>query len=719
MPDFARMHQYEKQLTSPNTNRPLFPKGLFTHFFIPQKSISMRFTIALPDAGRKISFPVGSMSILTRKGAQVLAFLIGSLTLAALPAAAQGPDSSSLPAVWLRADKGEITSMLWSDHSGHKRHATALNGEGPVKDALFNYNPALSFDGINDYLKIPFSVEGLDELTIMAIFRSADTTEKGVWGAERGLARNILLTTHRAAGPDSTVDAIGNNGGFAVLNTVVQNWNKALTTSDSAYLALGSAGKQKDFQPFKGILAELLVFDKRLDLLEQLKYETYLALKYGIPLQDRNYVSTANKVVWAAGPNKKFAWRIAGLGKDSSLLLDQKQSRSAFDTAGLFTVSVGKLAPTNAENKAILPNGNFLVWGDNNEALTTAAAPGDSLALLERKWLMSASGSEAPGLKTSIRLDLKQLPPHPKGYWLVIDRSAQSEFSIDNLSYVLADSVSADSIAVYENVSWDSDRSGRDVFSFARSKGFTAVLTNLNPPSCIEPLSGRASFQLLGGRAPYQYELANTSTGHVRKGSSADAEGRMSVDALAAGNYSFRINDADGQKTTRTFSVTVPGALVIELGSDRKLTPGQPVVLDATRNIPDTAAVKYQWRSSYGLTATGGKISVTETGIYTVEVTNAQGCVYSDEVVVYGAGKYRFEVFPSLSTDGRYNVSISLPEQGNVNVYLADLKGNKLREMTGRNGSEFYFTGRIPTPGMYMVVWQTAKGTETRKIIVH
>src|SRR5690349_7075229 len=73
---------------------------------------------------------------------------------------AQQMDSSSLPVVWLRADKSEFTNTSWSDYSGNRYNATALKGEGPAKNSLFNFNPALSFDG-NNYMKIPYSVDGL------------------------------------------------------------------------------------------------------------------------------------------------------------------------------------------------------------------------------------------------------------------------------------------------------------------------------------------------------------------------------------------------------------------------------------------------------------------------------------------------------------------------------------------------------------------------------
>src|SRR5258708_5093420 len=104
------------------------------------------------------------------------------------------------------------------------------------------------------------------------------------------ISSNPRMRPHRVNGPGNTVDTVI-TAGMPALCTVMQTWqrNDSIAPSPSAYLMVGSTGQGGGIPPFKGALAELLVFDRSLDVLTQMQYETYLALKYGIPLTSGNY----------------------------------------------------------------------------------------------------------------------------------------------------------------------------------------------------------------------------------------------------------------------------------------------------------------------------------------------------------------------------------------------------------------------------------------------
>lgn len=154
----------------------------------------------------------------------IFCFLFSSQSLFAQSATKASPKLESplpAPAIWLRADLGKFTHGLWADKSGYKRHATALSEESPLKKGMINFHPAISFDGVNDYMKIPYSAEALPALTILAVFKSADTTERGIWGAEKAFSRNLMLSTRRVAGPDSVIDLYGPHENKAVISSIV------------------------------------------------------------------------------------------------------------------------------------------------------------------------------------------------------------------------------------------------------------------------------------------------------------------------------------------------------------------------------------------------------------------------------------------------------------------------------------------------------------------
>src|SRR5687767_14222378 len=96
----------------------------------------------------------------------------------------QPTDSLTGPRVWLNADRSTLSATRWSDIGFFKNDAVgASSTTTPSSFGIINFNKSLIFDGIDDYLKIPYSLEGLSELSILAVFQSSDTTERGIWGA--------------------------------------------------------------------------------------------------------------------------------------------------------------------------------------------------------------------------------------------------------------------------------------------------------------------------------------------------------------------------------------------------------------------------------------------------------------------------------------------------------------------------------------------------------
>jgi hypothetical protein len=628
--------------------------------------------------------------------------------------------TETVPVLWLRADQGTITPTIWPDQSGNKRHATALAGEGPLETGTFNFNRAYVFDGVNDYLKVPYSLEGLSGMTLLAVFQSSDTTERGVWGTELALSRNTMLSTRRANGPDEMTDTYGKNEQLPILSTILQNWTESVPGSSDAYLALGSSGKTRTIQPFKGKVAEFIVFDRALGFMERLQVETYLAIKYGIPLQGKNYLSAKQEVLWPAETNKAFAYRITGLGRDDAFTLYQKQAQSAYDTTHFLTMSVGALAASNAENKSILQEGDFLLWGDNNLALTDKKGMGKDtlLSILERKWLMDVTGNTIHQLPCQLQVDFKQLPVDSLGYWLVIDRSGIGTFATDGLAYILPDSISADRIAYFRKLSWDPDQSGNDHFSFARAQHLFAAINRLTNPTCDNLVSGEASIDLIGGTAPFQHELTS-SNGVFRRWKGTAHSLDRALRSLKPGTYTLKVTDAKNYSVERSFTLTLPDMIQVNLGEDVALAPGNEVVLEATLANPTSEPVSYRWENSYGFTSTQSKIVVKESGVYKVTVTNQKGCEFSDEIIVSGATAQRFQLTPSLVAAGeRFSIGVSLPQAGNVSIKLYDPKGKLSGQFQGQNQSEYFFTGMMKSTGMYMVVLQTPSGIETKKLVV-
>jgi hypothetical protein len=631
---------------------------------------------------------------------------------------AQTMDSTDLPVLWLRADRCTVTDTAWKDVTGNGYNGSFF-GQGTRKNVLLNYNPALWFNGADDSVRIPYNLDSLSEMSYIAVFVPADTVEATVWGTENAILRSTTMSTHRVSGPDSTADTVITSPNKPVLTTVLQSWerNDSVAPSASAYFMVGSAGQGSILPPFKGALAELLVFDRSLDVLTQVQYETYLALKYGIPLTSGNYVSAGQAVLWDASKNKAYASRITGLGRENYFSLQQKQAVSAVDTDSLLVLSRGDLRQTNAANTDTMVNSGYLVWGDNNKALTVSASADSQLQQLNRIWLMAVTGTDSASSTTTLRLNKKNFPTSANGYWLVLNAGGYSSFPVDSLTYYLPDSPAGDTLVYFRHVHWDPDHSGKDLFGFAQGKDLLLKLHVLDSPTCANPTKGAASLQAIGGTGPYTYRVMNA-------GGTVTASGTMdstaSIGTLAMGTYSILLNDAGGHQSLRNLTITVPQGQQLNIGlpASQTLTDGTSLVLDASTNIPAGSAQSYQWTGTDGFNATTPSISVGEPGTYSVVVTSTAGCVFRDSVTVTGEGGQRLSVYPSPSVDGNFTVSVSLPEAGPVSVEIYDLNGTKVAEMAGHQNSEYRLPGHLSTPGVYMITVKTPHGVEGRKLMI-
>jgi len=149
------------------------------------------------------------------------------------------------------------------------------------------------------------------------------------------------------------------------------------------------------------------------------------------------------------------------------LKLYQKQSTSA-NQPGFLTISVDSIQATNEENAGIIQDQYFMLWGDNGAALKQQKSESiNGISVLDRKWLMNVTGSEADDVVTQLKIDASSmLNDDISSYFLVIDESGTGNFEVQYTRFVYPTNVSEDGIISYDNVKWDQDGSGKDVFSF-------------------------------------------------------------------------------------------------------------------------------------------------------------------------------------------------------------------------------------------------------------
>lgn len=142
---------------------------------------------------------------------------------------------------------------------------------------------------------------------------------------------------------------------------------------------------------------------------------------------------------------------------------------------------------------------------------------------------------------------------------------------------------------------------------------------DIKNPVCHGAANGKISVRASGGRAPYSLVWSNGMTGET-------------ISGLKAGKYVLTFTDANGCHMTKEYILTNPEEFTVDLGGDITLCAGDSKEYDIT--VSDRTAT-YQWKDASGrVISTNPKIRISQVGTYTAIITNAKGCIATDQITV-------------------------------------------------------------------------------------
>ena len=134
----------------------------------------------------------------------------------------------------------------------------------------------------------------------------------------------------------------------------------------------------------------------------------------------------------------------------------------------------------------------------------------------------------------------------------------------------------------------------------------------------------------------------------------------QTITVSESGTYSVTVTDENGCSGNDEILVTIHENPVVDLGDD--IIQNDSVILDAGPGFTE-----YLWSEE----STSQEITVTETGTYSVIVTNEYGCIGSDTINV--------EIITSIfKGDHPQNISIQIvpnPNTGQFNLLVNNMKG--------------------------------------------
>lgn len=254
-----------------------------------------------------------------------------------------------------------------------------------------NFNPAVSFTNDPESLQGTFETEttGLTMFLIGNI-NSTSITEAALFEVSIEPSTRQFFIRRRYASNNAFANVVnedswnlwGIDHPSGNTTTITQNSgafeNSYNTTVGASPIGTYTATLGDDVtggNPFTGFIGELIVYEGALTATEAQRVESYLAIKYGITIDQTsatNYLAADAGTIWDATTNVAHNNDIAGVGRDDASCLSQKQSKSENSDA-IVTIGLGAIATDNSANaNSFTNNDSYLVWG-NDDALTTFA----------------------------------------------------------------------------------------------------------------------------------------------------------------------------------------------------------------------------------------------------------------------------------------------------------------------------------------------------------
>ncbi len=236
-----------------------------------------------------------------------------------------------------------------------------------------------------------------------------------------------VLTYYRAANPNTSV--WGGPGGTLTIggaySSTNEHFNGPFDTSNF------------DNKGFEGYSPELLVYNRILTPGERRKAESYLAMKYGVTLND-SYLDGDGNLVWDRDDAGVYHNRVTAISRNKAGDFLQPMSATSYEEGPLYTSlpendsyhksnsyglpSEAHLLVMGREYGNPMPDKLSLFWGDDGGTLETYTSPNDTLwHIMNRTWLVKPNMPTVADT-TAVRWTGTGMTVTPEGFLDVISQ---------------------------------------------------------------------------------------------------------------------------------------------------------------------------------------------------------------------------------------------------------------------------------------------------------
>ena len=369
------------------------------------------------------------------------------------------------PSAWLRADSAVLNAPSWVDASGNGFNATPSSGTLPAAFSRMNFNKCFEVGGTETFT-LPLGINDSQQSDVIVVYETYDTAnENALWQVQLDTAKRIGQTTQRILNDNGQITYDTANRLKPVINYLAQSWRTPEVCAPTLTLCTA------DSLPLYGRIAEAMYFDHRISDTAVIQWISYLAVKYGVTLAQTDYLDSRRNVIWDYTNYPDYCASIAGLGRDDSVGLNQKQMYYGDNQMIIAMVGANNYSPlqtgNNEDNPAYISDGDFIIFGMDGVLPAVSeiyTQSGETYEVIGRSMVQVTGNAHI--YSTFILLDTAAVQDSIAPV-LLIDRSGTGEFPAGGTEQVQSTGLDTLGHYIYSYVHWDTDQNGRDFFCFA------------------------------------------------------------------------------------------------------------------------------------------------------------------------------------------------------------------------------------------------------------
>jgi hypothetical protein len=375
--------------------------------------------------------------------------------------------------------------------------------------------------------------------------------------------------------------------------------------------------------------------------------------------------------------------------------LYQKQSQNSEDDH--LVISLGQLQATNNQNSTSINSGSFLLWGDNNQALTFKEA--DLLSAhpkrdMMRIWKTQVKNTGSIPLKTHLYLNITGLAQNDKIKLRIFTNESnyQSDISTDILGEKLNDS-----LYVFKDAVWDADRDGIDYFTFNLQDSQSDVLVQLTS-TCTELGNGLVKISVPENIFPFTYSLKSTIANQTVINTTTGNSNPILFNSLAPDNYQLSIYRQGQADIIRTFDLE---GIINQNIDSQYVWKGTPIELDL-----NTSSYQYTLTNPSGAVTHAAPYLLNGQGNYQLLIKNKLGCEITKTLSVLNQSDYdalqsnslfkNITVSPNPSHDGNLTIKVELKVAKPLTIKIFNSLGVLIKQGQYNSAIDFTIPMTIP-----------------------